>query len=201
MSIIHNLEYFHSAHYIDDLPPDQGYEIAFAGRSNAGKSSAINTLANHNRLAFVSKQPGRTQLINFFQMRHEKNFKIVDLPGYGFAKVKMDLKKHWDNVLPHYLQKRNALIGLIIVMDVRHALTKLDEQMIEWFQPSQKPIHILLTKSDKLSRNQINKILVDFQKRIEACKFKASITHQTFSSLKKQGLGEVETIFKNWLPA
>lgn len=201
MSIIHNLEYFHSAHYIDDLPPDQGYEIAFAGRSNAGKSSAINTLANHNRLAFVSKQPGRTQLINFFQMRHEKNFKIVDLPGYGFAKVKMDLKKHWDNVLPHYLQKRNALIGLIIVMDVRHALTKLDEQMIEWFQPSQKPIHILLTKSDKLSRNQINKILVDFKKRIEACKFTASITHQTFSSLKKQGLGEVETIFKNWLPA
>ena len=158
-------------------------------------------MANHNRLAFVSKQPGRTQLINFFQMRHEKNFKIVDLPGYGFAKVKMDLKKHWDNVLPHYLQKRNALIGLIIVMDVRHALTKLDEQMIEWFQPSQKPIHILLTKSDKLSRNQINKILVDFKKRIEACKFEASITHQTFSSLKKQGLGEVETIFKNWLPA
>ena len=94
MSIIHNLEYFHSAHFIEDLPEDVGHEIAFAGRSNAGKSSAINTLANHNRLAYVSKQPGRTQLINFFQMRYGINNKIVDLPGYGYAKVNVNTKKH-----------------------------------------------------------------------------------------------------------
>jgi GTP-binding protein len=126
MSIIHNLEYFHSAHFIEDLPEDVGHEIAFAGRSNAGKSSAINTLANHNRLAYVSKQPGRTQLINFFQMRYGINNKIVDLPGYGYAKVNVNTKKHWDIVLPYYLQKRKSLIGLIIVDSITH-LKKIDK--------------------------------------------------------------------------
>jgi GTP-binding protein len=199
MSIIHNLKYIHSAHYIKDLPEDDGFEIAFAGRSNAGKSSAINALANHNRLAYVSKQPGRTQLINFFQMNHVNNYKVVDLPGYGYAKVNIDMKKHWDEVLPYYLQNRKALIGLIIVMDIRHALTKLDEQMIDWFIPTNKPIHILLTKSDKLSRNQANKEIQEFQRRIEGCQFEAEITFQTFSSLKKSGLEDVEEIFNAWL--
>jgi GTP-binding protein len=201
MSIIHNLEYFHSAHFIEDLPDDVGYEIAFAGRSNAGKSSAINTLANHNRLAYVSKQPGRTQLINFFQMRYGINNKIVDLPGYGYAKVNVNTKKHWDVVLPYYLQKRKSLIGLIIVMDIRHALTKLDEQMIEWFLPTKKSIHILLTKSDKLSRNQAQKEVNKFTKKIEACNFNGNISYQTFSSLKKIGLDDVEEIFLKWLPS
>lgn len=201
MSIIHNLKYIHSAHYIKDLPEDDGFEIAFAGRSNAGKSSAINALANHNRLAYVSKQPGRTQLINFFQMNHANNYKVVDLPGYGYAKVNIDMKKHWDEVLPYYLQNRKALIGLIIVMDIRHALTKLDEQMIDWFIPTNKPIHILLTKSDKLSRNQANKEIQEFQRRIEGCQFQAEITFQTFSSLKKSGLEDVEEIFNAWLPS
>ena len=201
MSIIHNLEYFHSAHFIEDLPEDVGYEIAFAGRSNAGKSSAINTLANHNRLAYVSKQPGRTQLINFFQMRYGINNKIVDLPGYGYAKVNVNTKKHWDVVLHYYLQKRKSLIGLIIVMDIRHALTKLDEQMIEWFLPTKKSIHILLTKSDKLSRNQAQKEVNKFTKKIEACNFNGNISYQTFSSLKKIGLDDVEEIFLKWLPS
>ena len=200
MSIIHNLKYIHSAHFIDDLPEDTGFEVAFAGRSNAGKSSAINALANHNRLAYVSKQPGRTQLINFFQLHHSENFKIVDLPGYGFAKVNIDMKKHWDIVLPHYLQKRQALVGLIIVMDIRHSLTPLDDQMIRWFIPTGKPIHILLTKADKLSRNQTNQELQKFKQKLKNCNFEAPISFQSFSSLKKDGLENVEDIFLKWLP-
>ena len=191
MSIIHNLKYIHSAHFIDDLPEDSGFEIAFAGRSNAGKSSAINALANHNRLAYVSKQPGRTQLINFFQLHHSENFKIVDLPGYGFAKVNIDMKKHWDIVLPHYLQKRQALVGLIIVMDIRHSLTPLDDQMIRWFIPTGKPIHILLTKADKLSRNQTNQELQKFKQKLKNCNFEAPISFQSFSNI----IGKIPFLF------
>jgi GTP-binding protein len=134
-------------------------------------------------------------------MRYGINNKIVDLPGYGYAKVNVNTKKHWDIVLPYYLQKRKSLIGLIIVMDIRHALTKLDEQMIEWFLPTQKPIHILLTKADKLSRNQAQKEVNKFTKKIEACNFNGNITYQTFSSLKKTGLDDVEEIFLEWLPS
>lgn len=199
MSIFYNLKFIHSAHFISDLIDDEGYEIAFAGRSNAGKSSAINTLANHNRLAYVSKQPGRTQLINFFELNKFNNYKIVDLPGYGYAKVDSKTKSHWNEVLPHYLQKRQALVGLILVMDIRHNLTKLDQQMIEWFLPTGKPIHILLTKSDKLSKNQMLKSELDFQKKLNIYNQNNQISFQLFSSLKKQGMNQVEEVVSGWL--
>lgn len=199
MSIFQNLKFIHSAHYISDLIDDTGYEIAFAGRSNAGKSSAINTLANHNRLAYVSKQPGRTQLINFFELNKLSNYKIVDLPGYGYAKVDSKTKNHWNEVLPHYLQNRQALIGLILVMDIRHNLTKLDQQMIEWFLPTEKPIHILLTKSDKLSKTQMLKSEADFKKKLLVYGPNSPITFQLFSSLKKQGMNQTEEVVSKWL--
>ena len=150
MAIFQNASYYISAHHLSDLPPPTGIEVAFAGRSNAGKSSAINTLANHNRLAFVSKQPGRTQLINFFSLG-ENRF-LVDLPGYGYAKVPHAIKDHWQKILATYLSERSCLFGLVLVMDIRHPLTPLDQQMLEWFSLNKKPIHILLTKADKLSR-------------------------------------------------
>jgi len=128
MAIFQNASYFISAHHLSDLPPPTGIEIAFAGRSNAGKSSAINTLANHNRLAFVSKQPGRTQLINFFSLG-ENRF-LVDLPGYGYAKVPHAIKDHWQKTLATYLSERVCLFGLVLVMDIRHPLTPLDQQML-----------------------------------------------------------------------
>ena len=129
-------------------------EIAFAGRSNAGKSSAINSLTNRSRLAFVSKTPGRTQNLNFFQL--DTGF-LVDLPGYGYAKVPPEVRQHWEGLLSTYLQTRESLHGMVLIMDVRHPLTPLDRQMLDWFSPTGKPVHILLTKSDKLSRQQAQK--------------------------------------------
>ena len=165
MAIFQNASYYISAHHLSDLPPPTGIEVAFAGRSNAGKSSAINTLANHNRLAFVSKQPGRTQLINFFSLG-ENRF-LVDLPGYGYAKVPHAIKDHWQKILATYLSERSCLFGLVLVMDIRHPLTPLDQQMLEWFSLNKKPIHILLTKADKLSREASHKILRSVQKEID----------------------------------
>ena len=158
MAFLQNAVFNISVNHFDELPKDEGIEIAFAGRSNAGKSSAINSLSKQNRLAYVSKQPGRTQLINFFSI--DDHISLVDLPGYGYAKVPETLKNHWIETLPRYLQERNSLAGLIIVMDIRRPLTKLDIQMLDWFAPRQKPIHILLTKSDKLSKDKSLRTLI-----------------------------------------
>ncbi len=195
MPIFRNAVYFASAHYLRDLPPATGREIAFAGRSNAGKSSAINTLADHNRLAFVSKQPGRTQLINFFTLGEEKY--LVDLPGYGYAKVPEAMRKHWQQVLAAYLSDRFSLHGLVLVMDSRHPLQPLDWQMLNWFLPTGKPVHILLTKSDKSSKNESLKTLREV--KAELAKFNNTITVQLFSSLKKQGVEEAEEVIGAWL--
>ena len=195
MPIFRNAIYFASAHYLRDLPPATGREIAFAGRSNAGKSSAINTLADHNRLAFVSKQPGRTQLINFFSFGDEKY--LVDLPGYGYAKVPEAMRKHWQQVLAAYLSERFSLHGLVLVMDSRHPLQPLDWQMLNWFLPTGKPVHILLTKSDKLSRSEGMKTLRAVKE--ELAKFNNAISVQLFSSLKKQGVEEAEKAIGEWL--
>ncbi len=195
MPLFQNAQYYISAHHLSDLPAPQGVEIAFAGRSNAGKSSALNTLANHNRLAFVSKQPGRTQLINFFALGDQRY--LVDLPGYGYAKVPESLKKHWQQVLSSYLMQRSTLYGLVLVMDSRHPLTKLDTQMLDWFCPSGKPVHVLLTKSDKLSRNAANQTLLAVRKRLDTDWQNCSV--QLFSSLKKQGVQEAENIIGGWL--
>lgn len=195
MPLFRNAVYFASAHHLRDLPPATGREIAFAGRSNAGKSSAINTLADHNRLAFVSKQPGRTQLINFFSLGDEKY--LVDLPGYGYAKVPESMREHWQKVLSAYLSERFSLHGLVLVMDSRHPLQPLDWQMLNWFLPTGKPVHILLTKSDKLSKNDALKTLRAVKAELE--KFDNTITVQLFSSLKKQGVEDAENVIGTWL--
>lgn len=178
-----------------ELPPPRGAEIAFAGRSNAGKSSAINTLAAHTRLAYVSKTPGRTQLINFFRLTN--GAVMVDLPGYGYAEVPEKVRREWQGLLEQYLTQRENLVGLVLIMDSRRPLTELDVQMINWFAPSGRPIHCLLTKSDKLSRQEQANTLRDT--RAAVSDFNGQITVQLFSSLKKTGMDEAEKIIGSWL--
>jgi GTP-binding protein len=179
------------------LPLHGGKEVAFAGRSNAGKSSAINTLANHTRLAFTSKTPGRTQHINYFDLGDNRF--MVDLPGYGYAKVPPAIRAHWEGLLSEYLQTRSALAGLVVIMDSRHPLTPLDEQMLDWFVPTGKPVHILLTKSDKLSRQQATATLLKVKKYL--AEHFPSYTVQLFSSLKKMGMDEAEAVISGWFAA
>ena len=200
MALLQNAKFVISANHFNELPEDTGYEIAFAGRSNAGKSSAINTLSNQTRLAYVSKQPGRTQLINFFRIDDDKS--LVDLPGYGYAQVPSAIRDHWQKTLPRYLQERESLVGLIIVMDIRRPLTDLDIKMLDWFSPRQKPIHILLTKSDKLSRDQSLRTLSDIKGRVKAQwgdLYQTECTVQLFSSLKKTGVEEADNMIQSWL--
>ena len=173
-----------------DLPPPRGREIAFVGRSNAGKSSAINTLANHNRLAFVSKIPGRTQHINFFDLGASRH--LVDLPGYGFASAPGNIRQHWEELVASYLLTRESLAALVVVMDARHPLKPRDRQMLEWFLPTGKPIHILLTKSDKLSKSSALQVLREV--RQELGKIPGIHSAQLFSSLTREGLDEAITI-------
>jgi GTP-binding protein len=200
MAFLQNAVFNISVNHFDELPIDKGIEIAFAGRSNAGKSSAINSLSKQNRLAYVSKQPGRTQLINFFSIG--EHISLVDLPGYGFARVPVAIKDHWIKTLPRYLQERNSLAGLIIVMDIRRPLTKLDIQMFDWFAPRQKPIHILLTKSDKLSKDKSLRTLSNVKEIIQkkwVDIYQTKCTVQIFSSFKKQGIEEANEIIQSWL--
>jgi GTP-binding protein len=178
-----------------DLLPATGPEIAFAGRSNAGKSSAINTLVGHTRLAFVSKTPGRTQLINLFRLRN--GAALVDLPGYGYADVPLPIRKQWQGLLEHYLTRRQELAGLVMIMDARRPLLELDRQMINWFGPTGKPIHCLLTKADKLTKQEQTKILREVQ--ADVANSGSQITAQLFSSLKKTGMEEAEKVIGAWL--
>ena len=180
---------------LNDLPPDAVREIAFAGRSNAGKSSAINALANHSRLAFVSKTPGRTQHLNYFQLTPGKY--LVDLPGYGFAKAPEEIRSQWEGLLAPYLQYRKVLTGLVLIMDVRHALTELDMQMLDWFYQTGKPVHILLSKADKLTRQEQALALREVQERLAGYGDKCSC--QLFSSTKKTGIREAEKVLAEWL--
>ncbi len=189
------VEYLASAHKPEEMLPDTGREVAFVGRSNAGKSSAINAMANRHRLAFVSKTPGRTQTLNFFSVG--KNQRWVDLPGYGFAKVSKTEREHWAGLISTYLTTRNALIGLILLSDSRHGLKPLDEQLIEWFVPTGRPIHVLLTKADKLTQSEAIAILRETQallvKRYPNC------TTQLFSATAGRGVAEANTLVANWL--
>src|SRR5690554_3722201 len=195
MPIFRNARFEISIAKTSGLPPPEGAEVAFAGRSNAGKSSAINTLAGHTRLAYVSKTPGRTQLINFFRLNC--GAALVDLPGYGYAKVPEDVRKQWQGLLERYLTKRENLIGLVLIMDSRHPLTPLDRQMIDWYAPSGRPMHILLTKADKLSKNQAAAALALVRRELAALGGQVSV--QLFSSLKKTGVEEVERVVGGWL--
>ena len=197
MGLFSRAEFYTTVNHIRDLPMHGGREVAFVGRSNAGKSSAINALANHVRLAYTSKTPGRTQHLNYFSLGNG-GF-IVDLPGYGYAKVPPEAKRHWENLLSTYLQKREELSGLVVIMDIRHPLTPLDVTMLDWFQPTGKPVHILLTKSDKLSRQQSTQTLVKVRAYLAENYPQCSV--QVFSSLKKQGLDEAEAVIAGWLRA
>ena len=193
MSLLSQLRFEVSVHDLATLPSTQR-EIAFAGRSNAGKSSAINALAGH-KLAYVSKTPGRTQLLNFFCI-NPGNY-LVDLPGYGYAQVPAELRAHWQRTLARYLESRESLIGLVLIMDIRHPLTPLDQQMLQWFGPSGRPVHILLTKADKLSKSQAATALAATRESLHA--LQAQVTLQLFSSPKKLGLAEAEATLAEWL--
>lgn len=181
--------------HLRDLPLDAQFEVAFAGRSNAGKSSAINTLANHTRLAYVSKTPGRTQHLNYFALEPGKY--LVDLPGYGFAKAPEEIRSQWEGLLAPYLRYREPLAGLVLIMDSRHPLTELDVQMLEWFAPTGKPIHVLLSKADKLTRQEQAVALREVQAVL--AKITENCTLQLFSSLKKTGVAEAERVLGAWL--
>lgn len=183
-----------SAPDITALPPDTGIEVAFAGRSNAGKSSALNTLTRQNSLARTSKTPGRTQLINTFRLADEK--RLIDLPGYGFAKVPLAVKEKWQKSLGEYLMKRQSLKGLVVLMDIRHPLKDLDQQLIHWAVESQLSVLLLLTKADKLSPGPRKKTLLEVREASLA--FMGDVTVHTFSSLSKQGLTELEQVLDDW---
>lgn len=183
-----------SAPDINALPPDTGIEVAFAGRSNAGKSSALNTLTRQNSLARTSKTPGRTQLINTFRLADEK--RLIDLPGYGFAKVPLAVKEKWQKSLGEYLMKRQSLKGLVVLMDIRHPLKDLDQQLIHWAVQSNLSVLLLLTKADKLSPGPRKKTLLEVREASLA--FMGDVTVHTFSSLNKQGLTELEQVLDSW---
>ncbi|MBS0347014.1 MAG: YihA family ribosome biogenesis GTP-binding protein [Proteobacteria bacterium] len=195
MPLFRNAQFEISIAKASGLPAPRGAEIAFAGRSNAGKSSAINTLANHTRLAYVSKTPGRTQLINFFRLQN--GAVLVDLPGYGYAEVPEAVRRQWQHLLEDYLTRRPNLIGLVLIMDSRHPLKELDRTMIGWFAPSGRPIHVLLTKSDKLTRSEAAATLAAVRK--ELAPLGEHVTVQLFSSLKKTGVEDVEKVVGGWL--
>lgn len=187
--------YLKSAPNLSHCPEDVGYEVAFAGRSNAGKSSALNVLTSQKSLARTSKTPGRTQMINFFQLDEQRS--LIDLPGYGFAKVNVNVKKLWEAGLAEYVEKREALKGLILMMDVRHPLQPLDKMMLDWTHELNLPVHVLLTKADKLSRNQASQALMGLQKTLKQSCPHASA--QLFSSLNKQGLDQAWSKLDEWM--
>jgi len=184
-----------SVHDPRELPPPGAPEVAFAGRSNAGKSSAINTLAGRRRLAFVSKTPGRTQLINFFALG-PRGF-LVDLPGYGYAGVPLAVRQHWESLVGDYVGRRETLAGVVVVMDARHPLTSLDRELLSWLAPAGRPIHVLLTKADKLSRQAATATLARVRKELAALYPGAGA--QLFSSLKREGIGEVGAVLAAWI--
>ncbi len=175
--------------------PIHGIEVAFAGRSNAGKSSAINTLCDNKGLARTSKTPGRTRLVNFFAM--DEKHRIVDLPGYGFAKVPIAVKKEWEKLMALYLGDQQALNGLVVIMDIRHPLNDTDWQMLEWCNHYNLPAHVLLTKADKIKRGAQQNSKLQTIKQLKEANITASV--QTFSALKKTGLDELVAKLNEWL--
>lgn len=193
--------YFQQASFLQSatarntLPAEGGLEIAFAGRSNAGKSSVINRVCSQKSLARTSKTPGRTQLINFFRLP-DGNF-LVDLPGYGYAKVPEAIKLEWQKFIESYLVQRNTLRGLVLVMDIRHPLTEYDQTMLYWAGGRALPVHVLLNKSDKLTRGAAGNVLLQVRKTLSG--FGGVVSVQTFSALNKQGLDECWGILDKWL--
>lgn len=196
-TVYFNASFMMSASRVDGVPEDVGKEIAFAGRSNAGKSSAINTLTNQKALARTSKTPGRTQLLNFFRIQEQQRF--VDLPGFGYAKVPIAVKRQWHAMIERYLNERLSLAGIILVIDVRHPLTEFDQQMINWCQYTQLPLHILLTKADKLNFGTAKNTLLKVQRQLEEISIPVSV--QLFSALKRVGIDEIHQVLDAWFLA
>ncbi|ENV48440.1 ribosome biogenesis GTP-binding protein YsxC [Acinetobacter brisouii CIP 110357] len=194
---VQSLNWLRQAEFLMSAPKlalcveDTGYEIAFAGRSNAGKSSAINALTNQKQLARASKKPGRTQMINFFSLGNP-NQRLVDLPGYGYAAVPEEMKRVWQKELENYLIHRESLQGLVLLMDIRHPLQHFDLMMLEWAHSRKLFVHILLTKADKLNRGPASKALIEVKQALKKMKLQFSI--QLFSSLNKQGLEELASV-------
>ena len=180
---------------VAQLPKDTGFEVAFAGRSNAGKSSAINCLTGIRQLARTSKTPGRTRLMNCFTLSDEDH-RLIDLPGYGYAKVSRAMQREWQEHLAHYFNVRQSLRGLVVLMDIRHPLTPLDESMVGWALNRALPVHVLLTKADKLSRGQAQSTLFHVKKQYE--EHEDLFTVQVFSSLKREGLDELKAVLQTW---
>ncbi len=191
-------EFLCAAHTLAQTPEDDGLEVAFAGRSNAGKSSAINVITDQKSLARTSKTPGRTQQIVFFTLDEER--RLVDLPGYGYAKVPMSVKLHWQKTLDLYLRERKSLQGLILLMDIRHPFTEYDTHMTNWCLAAHMPVHILLTKADKLSHGKASSVLQQVRKRCQdlAQGQDTPVTAQLFSALKKEGLPGVRECLNDW---
>lgn len=194
--LLERARYLLSAHNARQLPADEGAEVAFAGRSNAGKSSALNALTRQNALARVSKTPGRTQQLVFFQVTPETH--LVDLPGYGYAKVPQELQAHWQAFIDNYFRTRDALKGLIVVMDIRHPLKDYDRQMLAYAVQRGLPAHALLTKADKLGRGQQAQTLQKVRKDL-ADAFGDSVSVQAFSGESKQGVDEARAVIGGWL--
>ena len=189
------VRFFDSVNDLTRLPPDDGQEVAFAGRSNAGKSSALNVLTGQRQLARVSKTPGRTQLLNFFQVEPERY--LVDLPGYGYAQVPDAIRRHWRLLLERYLRERLALRGLMLLMDIRHPLTPLDRQLLDGCAHRPLPIHVLLTKADKLSRGAAQAALQQVQRMLKTDYPGASV--QLFSAPTGLGIDEAQARLDEWL--
>ena len=191
--------YYRSAHFLKSAallsqsPPDSGIEVAFAGRSNAGKSSALNTLCGQKNLARASKTPGRTQLLNFFAL--DESRRLVDLPGYGYAKVAESVKRQWQQSLADYIEHRECLRGLILLMDIRHPLKAFDLQMLQWNTHHGLPTHILLTKADKLKTGAAKSTLLKVRRTLDD---RPEITVQLFSALKHQGIDECHRVMDIW---
>lgn len=194
-AIYSQANFLKSAARVDQLPEDIGYEVAFAGRSNAGKSSALNCLTGIRQLARVSKTPGRTQLINLFTLG-DSDRRLVDLPGYGYAKVALQVKHEWQKNLAHYLEVRSSLRGLILLMDIRHPLKELDETMVNWALARELPVHLVLTKADKLSRGATQNTVLQVKKRYEL--FPELVSVQSLSSTTRNGLEDLISRLNQW---
>lgn len=188
----HNTVYLCSVHQLAQLPAGTGTEVVFAGRSNAGKSSVINTLAGQKGLARTSRQPGRTRQINFFAVGEDA--RLVDLPGYGYARAPNSLRQHWGQLINAYLERRRCLAGLILIVDIRRCLTGLDRQMLDWCENRNLPVHVLLNKSDKLSRSAGRQALATVARDLGG---NAGV--QLFSAAKKQGVDELCRVLDEWL--
>jgi len=188
--IFHDPQFLLGAHDTHQFPEDGTIEVAFAGRSNVGKSSAINTITNRRKLARTSKTPGRTQQINFFALSSE--LRLVDLPGYGFAQVPIKIKQHWQKTIQHYLHSRRNLVMLVLLMDIRHPLTELDQKIIESASKNNLRTHILLTKSDKFKRGKAKTAALQVEKYLK--KIPGQFSVQTFSSQNHDGVNTIRTL-------